>query len=383
MFVTGRPKALFIAAGLLCALLAVAVRSSAQPFPTGGVPLYQAGRFAEALQLFVLGAQDAPEDPVTWTWLGATYLQLNQLPEAEQALRRAVDLAPQNPAAHLFLGITYARMGDAVRAREAFARAKAVAPGTEYDASASAWLAALGEAAGARSPGLASSQCPRPPAPSRVARPTVPVSQGADAVVEIASWAFSLEGAAVHVDGELSNQSDRHIAGIQVQATAYGINGRELTSTRTSLEALAAGDLREFAVNVPTAPPPIWVRLQVLEYQGRRPEEPRPAVLVTVPTELYDGLVLSRLKAKASVVPEGVASSHLLCVWIADDAGFPVSAAHARVIVDGYSLVRAERQIISLGISPGTASGVTVRWRDPMRAVPQVEIEGIQFASVP
>jgi tetratricopeptide (TPR) repeat protein len=51
------------------------------------------GRCSEAIPLFDQVVQNYPEDWFAWGGLGVCYVQLNNLPKAEEALHRAADLS--------------------------------------------------------------------------------------------------------------------------------------------------------------------------------------------------------------------------------------------------------------------------------------------------
>jgi len=64
-----------------------------------------------SLTLWNRAVRLSPAEPFGWTKLGETYLQLEQLDDAEAALRKAVSLSPNFPAARSMLGLVLIRKG--------------------------------------------------------------------------------------------------------------------------------------------------------------------------------------------------------------------------------------------------------------------------------
>ncbi len=72
------------------------------------------------------------EDLYTTRTLGLSYLQRNQLPEAEAEFKKLIDLAPDDPLGHASLGLTYLQAGRYADAEKALHRARELDPaGTE------------------------------------------------------------------------------------------------------------------------------------------------------------------------------------------------------------------------------------------------------------
>ncbi len=350
--------------------------------PPDAVSLYMEGRYLQALPLFEAAAAASPEDSPAWTWLGATYYHLNRLQDAVRALQRAATLDLRNPAALLFLGLAYLRTGDTARARDFFRRVQNLVPGTEYARSAAAWLSTLTAGPISIPPASPDGQCPPPPATQQVRQPAVFPAPGSS--VEIASWGFSIEGAELVIAGELINTSSRDLENVRVQATGFGIDGRELASVAKTLPGtLSAQDLRDFLLKLPTTPPPIWVRLRIQDYADRPQNESLHTVLAIVPPEEYEPLARMRIKVGVVTIPGGPAGSHTICVWIADAARFPLKLARARITVDGKSPTAAERQVRSVDVTPGITASFTVRWREMMQPAAQVRLETVVLAPPP
>ena len=72
----------------------------------------QRSLFAVSAALLVLGIfackkkQASVEDLYTTRILGVSYLQRNQLPEAEAEFKKLIDLAPDDPLGYANLGLT-------------------------------------------------------------------------------------------------------------------------------------------------------------------------------------------------------------------------------------------------------------------------------------
>ena len=86
---------------------------------------------AIALALATQSCRSKPasvDDLFTARTLGLTYLQRNQLPEAEVQFKKLVDLAPNDPAGYANLGLTYFQGGRFQEAEERLVRARELDP---------------------------------------------------------------------------------------------------------------------------------------------------------------------------------------------------------------------------------------------------------------
>ena len=86
---------------------------------------------AIALALATQSCRSKPasvDDLFTARTLGLTYLQRNQLPEAEVQFKKLVDLAPNDPAGYANLGLTYFQGGPFQEAEERLVRARELDP---------------------------------------------------------------------------------------------------------------------------------------------------------------------------------------------------------------------------------------------------------------
>ncbi len=116
-----------LASLLLVGILTVPAHAVA-PQWSQGVALYRAGRYGEAVRVFLHEVRRRPADALGWLWLGASAYRADQLRLARWALIRAVRLRPQDPTALLWLGYTYAALGEFQGARELFRRVVRLAP---------------------------------------------------------------------------------------------------------------------------------------------------------------------------------------------------------------------------------------------------------------
>jgi tetratricopeptide (TPR) repeat protein len=341
-----------------------------------GIAHYQGGNYAQALPHFLRAVELAPNDPQGWFWLGATYLKLNRTSDAVFALRRAIDLDPRNGQAYLFLGLAYLQLDRRDDARRAFELALQFAPTAEYAAAARQWLATL--QAGGNSPlPAAPAACPVPPVvPASKAPPPV---QDRRVRIEITIHDTELENGEVVVSGELENLSEAPVRDIRVQSTAYGLAGQQIAQAFVRIDdVLEGGDGVEFSMRFSTAPPPLWVRLQVLDYVGR--SEPTDIIQFPVPLEIYLELAKTRVKLGTSLTPTVAASQHLLCAWIADGGGFPVMAARARVTLSAATAAGTVTQVRSLDVGRGKTTAVMLTWPRPTSVTARTEIEKIELS---
>src|SRR4051812_9104625 len=92
------------------------------------------------------------EELYTTRMLGLSYLQRNQLPQAESTFRKLTDLAPDDPLGYANLGLTYLQAGRYREAEDALKRARELDPASAEIGLAQARLYSLtGRAAEARS----------------------------------------------------------------------------------------------------------------------------------------------------------------------------------------------------------------------------------------
>ncbi|HKW46140.1 MAG TPA: tetratricopeptide repeat protein, partial [Gemmatimonadaceae bacterium] len=93
-------------------------------------------RSAAAVLLGIAGAfacrsKPAPVEEVYSTrMLGASYLQRNQLPQAESTFKRLIELAPDDPLGYANLGLTYLQSGRYDEAEKQLRRARELDPGS-------------------------------------------------------------------------------------------------------------------------------------------------------------------------------------------------------------------------------------------------------------
>jgi len=103
----------------LVVLVAPAVPAHANSAFETGRTAFVSGRYWEAVAAFQASVGASQKDAAAWTWLGASYYHLNQLPEAERALRYALTIRPSGEVA-LWLGAIEHKLGRVNSAREAF-----------------------------------------------------------------------------------------------------------------------------------------------------------------------------------------------------------------------------------------------------------------------
>jgi hypothetical protein len=364
-----------VAVGLLALVLTGPLAwAFAQAVPAEGIELYRAGRYAQALSVFLKAVEASPADSAAWTWLGATYFYLNRLREAVLALRRAIELDPRNPAAPLFLGLTYLQLGDTVRARESFQRTQSLSPGTVYARAAAAWLQTIV----LPTPEPRTGSCPSVPAVV-IRRPDVVESPG-DAV-QFASTDISIIGGMLVVSGEVTNVSERTIRNVRIEVTGFALNGQPAAHTALVLPGdMDLDDLREFSFRLDVNPPPLWVYLRVTGHSGRPPEERLPSFLLSVPVDLYESVAPQRVKVRATAVPSAPARSHTLCVWISDTGGLPVDRVRVRIAVEGNTQAQAVRHERLMEIDTTSAASFDVRWPALARPSVQATVESIKLS---
>lgn len=92
-----------------------------------------AGLFAAALIAITIACQSerAPvEELYTTRMLGLSFLQRNQLPQAESAFKKLTDLAPEDPLGYASLGLTYLQAGRYKEAEDQLLKARKLDPGS-------------------------------------------------------------------------------------------------------------------------------------------------------------------------------------------------------------------------------------------------------------
>lgn len=94
---------------------------SEQPLLNLSIILMHQDKLDEAKELLTKAVAIAPNDPRIREQLGHLYLQLNQLPLAEQELQAAITLEPKKPALYFLLGKVYHQEGREEQARAEFA----------------------------------------------------------------------------------------------------------------------------------------------------------------------------------------------------------------------------------------------------------------------
>jgi len=99
---------------------------------------YQQGNFREAARYLERSSAADATDGDQFLYLGLAWMQLNQLPEAEAAIRTALLVRPNGHGYHLGLGLVLKRAGNLPEARQEFEAALAANP---EDAQARALLA--------------------------------------------------------------------------------------------------------------------------------------------------------------------------------------------------------------------------------------------------
>lgn len=87
-----------------------------------------AERNEQALELYQLAQQRAPEDARPQRGLAVVYYRQRQFQEAKEAFQAAIRLAPGESVNHLLLGLLYAEMGDDAQARQSWQQAADLAP---------------------------------------------------------------------------------------------------------------------------------------------------------------------------------------------------------------------------------------------------------------
>ncbi|MGH2347835.1 MAG: tetratricopeptide repeat protein [bacterium] len=363
---------------LLVLLMILATGAQAAPAdPLAlGIAQYHAGNYAQALALFLHAVELAPSNPQGWFWLGATYLKLGRAADAVAALRRAVELEPRNGQAYLFLGLSYVQLDRRENARRAFELALQFAPTAEYANAARQWLKAL-QAERSSPPPAPRTTCPTPPAQAVAQAP--PAVQERRARVEITVHDVDLEDAEVTVSGELENVSAAPVRDIRFQATAFGVTGQQIVQRFVRIEdVLEGGDGVAFELRFSTSPPPMWIRLQVLDYAGRA--EPADATQFPVPLEIYADLARSRVKLGLSLTPSLPAARHLLCAWIADAGGFPIVVAGARVTLSATTEAGTVTEVRSVAVARDRATAVDLTWPRSTSVTARTELERIDLS---
>lgn len=91
-----------------------------------------------------VGMPTLSDPQIAWQALGVTYLNLQQLAEAEGALRFAINLDPDMSSAHYNLGLVLVAANRKAEARVAFRRARELAPESPFGQAAAERLKVLG-----------------------------------------------------------------------------------------------------------------------------------------------------------------------------------------------------------------------------------------------
>lgn len=94
-----------------------------------GMVLVQRGDFSGAIGFFTRSVEIDPQAATTWTMLGNCHSNLEQHPQAIEALNRAVALQPNDAVAHFGLGHSFAALGRANEADASYKRALVLNPG--------------------------------------------------------------------------------------------------------------------------------------------------------------------------------------------------------------------------------------------------------------
>jgi hypothetical protein len=249
-----------------------------------------------------------------------------------------------------------------------------LAPETVYATEASEWLRAL-----LSSPRPVGS-CPKPVPLSTPALPPPRESLEA-AAVEISDSDATLQNGQVVISGGVQNLGLTEVGNVRVLATGFGLTGREVARGATVLEGnLGSDEIRDFTLKLGINPPVIWVRLQILEYEGRRPNDPLHAVAIPLLMEDYEPLARARIKIAASIQPLEIARAHTVCLRISDAGGFPVQTARIRLTLNGSASGTTLQQLIFADVTATDGGVVQVNWSNAVRVTPQVEVVSVQFA---
>ncbi len=352
-----------------------------------GVRLYEAGNYTAALPLLQQVVKADPGNGRAWTWLGATYLKLDRVPEARTALERAVVLVPQSPAAHFFLGLAYARLGETEKARAAFQKVLALEKGGEgYAPAAAQWIRQLAGApapspSAAPAPVVGGASCPKP-SPLPVPQPPAAVRQsGAD--ISISDVEMEVDKEELVIIGDVDNDGDQDIREVRVQATGYGLNGRVTGRAVTMVKGtIESEDFSDFLLRLGTKPPAIWVKLEIVDYTPRRPSDPLDATLLPVAVQEYAALARSRVKGAATVVPSGPARRQTVCLRIADTGGFPLKSVRLRASLNGSAPGRTIQQMREADVGSEGAA-VAVEWAAEVRVAYTLEVLAVTFGALP
>jgi tetratricopeptide (TPR) repeat protein len=74
-----------------------------------GLALHRQQKYEEALKNFLHAVELVPIDAEYWDLVGNTYLELNQLDDAQKVLEKAIEIDPTYPPAHYDLGLVFSR----------------------------------------------------------------------------------------------------------------------------------------------------------------------------------------------------------------------------------------------------------------------------------
>jgi Flp pilus assembly protein TadD len=107
----------------------IPLRIDEDPDFTAGIERFQAGRYEEAVGLFLKVRERFPENVEAYFNIGVAYLRFGRANEAVEALEKAVQLKADAAEPHLALGECFVLLGRTAEAEEAFRRAVALDPG--------------------------------------------------------------------------------------------------------------------------------------------------------------------------------------------------------------------------------------------------------------
>lgn len=350
---------------------------------TAGIAQYQAGNYPQALSFFLRAVELRPTDPPSWIWLAATHLKLNQPSDAVLALRRALTLDPHNGPAYLFLGFAYSRLGQRQFAQQAFELALQYAPTPEYAAAAREWLQSLRDGSPPVSlPPPPPAACPSPPRlPVAKAPPQVPDRRER---IEFSDFEAALEGETLRLTGLVVNVGEIPIRNIRARLTMFGVTGQVVFESTIAVDdELESGDGKEFSVRMPTALPPLWGRLAVVDLPGRSGREPPDVATFAISLDVYKDLAKRRVKIGSRITPAGASTRHVVCVWIADSAGFPISEARIRLRVTPAGAGEAVPPARTLLVGRDEVVSLELTWLRPTTAVVTADVERVELSALP
>lgn len=384
---------------LLSALLflcAFAPQTTGAPIDEG-LALFQAGRYQEALPHFLSATRTNPRNAAHWTWLGATYLKLERFSEAVGSLGRAVALNPNAAVGHFYLGMAYASAGETGKARAAFLRAQQIDPTGPYAAPSVAWLESLPGAdsspkgpslvsrAGAdNTAGLAKGNCPSVPSLAPAQSPAQ--SKEVGSVVRVSDWELEQEKETLIVWVELETVKEEALQTVSVRVTGLGLTGTEVSAANGVVRSVNPDEPGELEVKLPISPPIFWVKVQIVDYPGRRPTDRLHVLVERIPDPtlaLYAGMAKSRVKVGSRLTPSTPATRHSGCLYVVDAGGFPVRAVQVKAVFRGRSGGRIVEQIKTVRITSDGGGSVEVEWPSPMTLTLSTEVMSVELSPPP